>query len=115
MKSVTVAHVKLGKPPEGYRTVVFADGLRERNMLVEAGEGWGIHISIDRTQAPKRTFCLTTSPDGDEFRVTQMIPEIVPSETLSFSGEDIPDELRGLLLESDQNTIIASVKNRFKD
>lgn len=114
MKSVEVVHIKLGTPPKGYRTIVFADGLRERNMLVEAEDDWGIHVSIDRSKAPKAIFCLTTAPDGEEFRVTRMVQMEIP-KTMSFSGEDIPEELRGFLLESDQNTIISSVQDRFKE
>lgn len=114
MESVKVVHVKLGRPPEGHRTIVFADGIIERNMLVEAEEDWNVHISIDRTGAPKRIFCLTTSPDGEEFKVTRMTNGELP-KTLSFSGDGMPDALRGSVLDTDQNKIISSVMDQFKE
>jgi len=114
VESVEVAHVKLGNPPKGYRTIVFPDGLRERNMLVEAEDDWGIYISIDRSQAPKEIFCLTVSPKGDEFRVTRMTNMELP-KAISFSGKDIPKGIRGSLAKLDPNKIISSVQDRFKE
>ena len=114
MRHVDVVHVKLGNPPKGYRTIVFPDGLRERNMLVKAGDDWEIHVSIDNSKAPKRIFCLAVSPGGDEFKVTQMIQKKLP-ETLSFYGEGIPGDLSGSLLDTDQNEIISSVRDLFKE
>jgi len=114
MEKVKVVHVKLGKPPKGYRTIVFADGLRERNMLVEAEDDWSIHVSIDRTRVPKRIFCMTKSPKGDAFRVIRMTQAELPKE-LSFSGKKIPKGIRGSLLEMDQDEILLSVRDMFKE
>ena len=114
MKSAEVCHVKLGRPPEGFRTIVWADGLKEKNMLVEAETDWDIHILIDKEPAKKETFCVAISPDGEELRVTRMIYNTLPKK-LKLTGSDIEAVIGGPAIEMEPRDIVSSIRGKFEE
>jgi len=111
MEKSKVTMVRLGNPPEGYISCVFSDGLVERTMLVEAGEDWIVKVSIDRSEAVKKTYSLAISPDGSEFSVTKMAPNGPLPVMKKFKSSDFDIEP----LSEDQNEVISLVKGNFDE
>ena len=70
--------MKLGRPAEGLRSIVWADGIKERHMLLRAPSDWNATIAIDDSGDVKETFCVVVSPDGDGLKVIRMAPEELP-------------------------------------
>ena len=109
MEKSRVAKVKLGTPPEGFTSIVFTDGIRERTMLVEAGDDWVFRVSIDSSTDDKKTYCLAISGDGSEFSVTKMVPRGALPETVRFKSSD--SGIRPL--DMDQNEVIEIAKDKL--
>lgn len=104
----------LGRPPKGTQTIVWADGLKEKNMIVEAEADWGIHILIDKEPEKKETFCVAISPGGEELRVTRMIHNTLPKK-LKLSGSDIEAAIGGHAIEMEPHDIVSSIRGKFEE
>lgn len=107
-----VVKMKLGRPPEGLRSIVWADGIKERHMLLRASSDWNAAIAIDDSGDVKETFCVVVSPDGDGLKVIRMVPEELP-KTLEYDGSDVQTAVGGEILGMQVNDIVESVRGDF--
>lgn len=107
-----VVKMKLGRPHEGFRSIVWSDGLKERHMLLRASSDWNASIAIDNSGDVKETFCVVVSPDGDGLKVIRMIPETMP-KTLDYVDADVQAAVGGDILGMSINDIVDAVRADF--
>lgn len=107
-----VVKMKLGRPAEGLRSIVWADGIKERHMLLRAPSDWNATIAIDDSGDVKETFCVVVSPDGDGLKVIRMAPEELP-KTLEYVGDDVQTAVGREVLGMQVNDIVESVRGDF--
>lgn len=107
-----VVKMKLGRPPEGLRSIVWPDGIKERHMLLRAPSDWNASIAIDDSGDVKEIFCVVVSPDGDGLKVIRMIPGTI-HKILEYVGAEVQAAVGGEILGMQVNDIVESVRGDF--